>query len=304
MSRKTRWILGLALLYALLLPVKSVLAVTFPEPVGFVNDFAGLLSTGVKADLEQQLVQLEKDTGAELAVVTVASLDGLTVEDYAVRLFEKWQIGKKGKDNGVLFLTAVQERKVRIEVGYGLESVITDSRATRILDEYVVPKFRDNNWEEGINGGVKGITVYVRAVAEGGPTSEEDGEGILEGIIGIVLFGLGIMLFSYVVGFMSRTKSWWLGGVLGAVAGAGFGFIVGGWVLLVVLAAIFGAFGTGMDYLMSRNYQARRAAGKDTRWGKSGGGFWGGGWGGGSGGGGFGGFGGGSSGGGGGSRGF
>ena len=123
-------------------------AQTFPDPQGYVSDFAGLLSAQGKEQIEGQLSQLEKDTTAEVAVVTVKSLEDSTIEDYASRLFEKWGIGKEGKDNGVLFIIASEDRKVRIEVGYGLEPVLTDSRAGRILDKDVVPFLKKNEYEK------------------------------------------------------------------------------------------------------------------------------------------------------------
>src|SRR5665811_1745861 len=96
----------------------------FPAPQGRVSDFAGVLKPGVLVHLLQTIQQVESKTSAEIAVVTVPSLDGLTVEDYAVQLFKKWGIGKKNKDNGLLVLVCPSEHKARIEVGYGLEPTI------------------------------------------------------------------------------------------------------------------------------------------------------------------------------------
>src|SRR5512139_1419313 len=149
-------------LAAILLITSTVAGQTFPEPQGFVNDFAGMMSSGARTELEEELVNFEKETSVEIAVATVNSLEGLTVEDYAVRLFEAWGIGKKDKDNGVLLLVSKEERKVRIEVGYGLEPVITDGRAGRILDDEVVPEFREGNYEQGIINGVRAIEGYIR----------------------------------------------------------------------------------------------------------------------------------------------
>ncbi len=149
-------LLALAACFAfLVIPVGTALAQgpNFPEYQGFVNDYAGLLSPAVKTQLDAKLSQLEKDTTAEVAVVTVKSLEGDSVDDYAVRLFEKWKIGKKDKDNGVLFLVALDDRKMRIEVGYGLEPLITDGRAGRIRDNDVIPRFKDRRLRGWYNGG-------------------------------------------------------------------------------------------------------------------------------------------------------
>ena len=103
----------------------------FPRPSGHVNDFAGVLTADDRAYLENFLRSVERDTTAEVVVVTVTSLDGMTIEEYANRLFADWGIGTKARDNGVLLLVAPAERQVRIEVGYGLEGSLPDGLAGR-----------------------------------------------------------------------------------------------------------------------------------------------------------------------------
>ncbi|MFQ5762753.1 MAG: TPM domain-containing protein, partial [Candidatus Bathyarchaeia archaeon] len=95
-----------------------------PQPEGYVSDFAGVLTESTRNELENQISQIERQTSAEIAVVTVPSLEGRNVDEYAVSLFDKWRIGKKEKENGVRLLVAPGERKVRIEVGYGLEPIL------------------------------------------------------------------------------------------------------------------------------------------------------------------------------------
>ncbi len=119
------------------------------KPTGFVNDFAGVLNRDNQNRIEYLLRILEKQSGIEIAVVILADIEGSYIEDAAVRIFEKWGIGKKGKDNGLLFIVAIKERKVRIEVGYGLEEAITDSLAGRIRDLYTVPYFKKNEFDKG-----------------------------------------------------------------------------------------------------------------------------------------------------------
>ncbi|MFH0799906.1 MAG: TPM domain-containing protein, partial [Pseudomonadota bacterium] len=135
----------------------------FPKPAGFVNDFAGVMSAGSKSKVEGLLSSFEKSTGIEVAVATLPSLEGRTVEDVAVDLYKEWGIGKKGKDNGALFLVAPNERKVRIEVGYGLEGVLNDALTGRIIDDYVVPRFRAGEVSDGITAGTVAI---VRTIAD------------------------------------------------------------------------------------------------------------------------------------------
>ncbi len=100
-------------------------------------------------------------------------MEGNSLEDYAVRLFEDWKIGKKGKDNGLLILIAQEERKIRIEVGYGLEPIITDGRAGRIIREQMQAPFREENYDEGVKLAVEKIQEYIRS---GEPPPEASGE--------------------------------------------------------------------------------------------------------------------------------
>jgi uncharacterized protein len=135
------------------------------QPRGYVSDFAAVLSRAERQQLEQLLAELEQATRAQVAVVTVRSMEGGEINDFANRLFERWGIGLKGRDNGVLLLAALQERKARIEVGYGLEGVIPDGRAGRILDEHVIPRFREGRYGEGLAAGGTAIAGLIAADA-------------------------------------------------------------------------------------------------------------------------------------------
>jgi len=289
--------LWLALALAVLcLPVIGVAAQTLPSPQGYVSDFAGLLTPDVRQQLEGRLVRLEKDTRADLAVATVTSLEGTSIEDYASRLFEKWAIGKKDQDNGVLFIIAPVERQVRIEVGYGLEPVITDGRAGRILDTEVVSHFKEGDYQAGIIGGVSALESYIRA---GTPPAPLEDNPVRD------LFGQGTTIFVvlgivtiYLMGFMARSKSIWLGGIWGAVVGVVLGLMAGGILAVIMVSLASTLLGLLLDFVLSRNYKERAASGQPVTWFPSAGGFRG------SSGGSFGGFGGGSSGGGGASRGW
>jgi uncharacterized protein len=133
-----------------------------PEsPQGWVSDFAGILSEDTKSQISGLIDEVKRSTGAEIAVVTVPSLEGMTIEEYAVKLFKAWGIGKKGEDNGVLFLIAPNERKTRIEVGYGLEAVITDGRAGEIIRETVLPFFKAGDYDQGILQGSMQIAALI-----------------------------------------------------------------------------------------------------------------------------------------------
>lgn len=131
------------------------------RPKGFVNDFAGVISDSEEQMMESLLGNVKTKTGAEVAVVSVKSLDGESIERYAVDLFAQWGIGQKGKDNGVLFLIAPKERKMRIEVGYGLEGALPDGLAGDIRDSYVLPAFRQGDYGKGVLNGTVAICSVI-----------------------------------------------------------------------------------------------------------------------------------------------
>jgi uncharacterized protein len=260
---------------ALLLFGSAAWAQSFPQPQGFVSDFAGVIDPFDREILESQLQTLADENGAEVAVVTVLTLDGDTIEDYAVRLFESWGIGQAEADNGVLFVTALAERQVRIEVGYGLEPVITDGRAGRILDNEVLPHFRDGDYSAGILAGAAAIEDLIR---DGAPPSIIE-DNPLRGLFQdkeTIFVVLGIATI-YMTSWMARSKSIWLGGIWGALVGVVSGLSLGNiWALggLTLGLAIIGLI---LDAIISQNYRSRSSGGMPTSWYSSGGGFRGGG---------------------------
>jgi uncharacterized protein len=134
----------------------------FPPLTGRVVDEARLLSPAKEAELSARLERLEQDTTDQLVVVTVPDLQGYAIEDYGYRLGRAWGIGQAGEDNGVLLIVAPTERKVRIEVGYGLEPVLTDALSAMIIHEQILPAFRDGYFERGIEQGVSAIEAQLR----------------------------------------------------------------------------------------------------------------------------------------------
>lgn len=176
MAGHARKIIVLAVLAALF--AAGTAPAALPQPTGYVNDFANVLDARTKAGLEGTLSSLEQKTGAEVAVVTVSSLDDTPIEDYAVKLFQTWGIGKKGKDNGVLILVAPNDRQVRIEVGYGLEGAINDALAGRIIRERMLPAFKTGDFNAGIAGGTMTVTALVSKEAGVSLGGTDDDTGI------------------------------------------------------------------------------------------------------------------------------
>ena len=137
-------------------------ALTFPKLTGRVVDDAHVLSADTQQQLTQQLADLEAKTGRQVVVVTLPSLQGDAIEDYGYQLGRAWGIGQKGQNNGALFIVAPSEHKVRIEVGYGLEPVLTDALSSVILQEKVLPKFRTGDVQGGV---VDGTTALVQQLS-------------------------------------------------------------------------------------------------------------------------------------------
>lgn len=122
-----------------------------PNPPRLVNDFAGILSNNNLQNLEDKLVAYDDSTSTQISIVTVKSIDDYSIEDFSVRLGRKWGVGQKDKNNGILIVVAKEERKVDIEIGYGLEEHITDYDSKHIIDELIIPAFKQSNYYEGLD---------------------------------------------------------------------------------------------------------------------------------------------------------
>jgi uncharacterized protein len=146
----------------LLVSFSAAAQTKFPESQGFVNDFAGVVDATSAQRLTALCTELQQKTGAEMALVTLTSLDGGDVQDTANRLFEAWGIGRKEKNNGLLMLDAIEDRRIWIEVGYGLEGILPDGRVGSILDQYVIPYLKSG--ERG-TGYLSGLSVAAQIIA-------------------------------------------------------------------------------------------------------------------------------------------
>jgi uncharacterized protein len=151
----------------------------YPEPDGFVVDTAGVVPAAVEATLERELSSYSRRTTNQVAVLVIRSLDGQTVEDYATALFNAWGIGQADKDNGVLVLVAVDDHRDRIEVGSGLESVLTDEKAQQVLDEVMQPSLRAGNYAGAVQKGERAVRAVLgdRSVATAAPAAGDPFQG-------------------------------------------------------------------------------------------------------------------------------
>jgi uncharacterized protein len=179
---------------------------------GRVNDLANIVPREVRERIETKLADLEQRTGAQIAVLTVESLEGDSIEDFAVRVFQTWKLGRKDVNDGVLFVVARQERRMRIEVGYGLEDRLTDARSRQILDDIVRPHFRAGNFGAGVEAGVDAIVAVVSGAPL--PAPRRDRGQQLGSIVGILVFSLMFLLvigtFSVVALLTPGSPGWFL----------------------------------------------------------------------------------------------
>jgi uncharacterized protein len=168
----------------------------------WVTDMPGRLSPDTVARLNATIGEFERTHGAEMAVVVIQSLDGLSIDEAAVRLFELWGIGKKSRDNGVLVLWSTDDRRVRVEVGYGLEGVLNDGKVGAILDAYVIPRFRSGEFDQGLLAGVDALLRAAREEPLELPSqrseSYEDDSPVIErmllGLLGLIPISLGSLV--------------------------------------------------------------------------------------------------------------
>ncbi|MBX3481062.1 MAG: YgcG family protein [Caulobacter sp.] len=235
-----------SLVFCLLAP-PAFAAPKFPALTGRVVDNAHLLSPATQADLTRKLEALETQSGHQLVVVTVPDLQGLEIEDYGYRLGRAWGIGDEKADDGVLLIVAPNQRKVRIEVGYGLEGVLTDALSSVILQTAVLPKFRDGDMEGGVVAGTDALIQQLSlpedqaraAVDKAASASRDDGDFPIPVfvILFIIVFVLlrmlggrrrGGCLGSAVPWIIASNASNWGGGGGGWSGGGGGGFSGGG----------------------------------------------------------------------------
>lgn len=210
----------------------------WPAPVGYVNDFAHVIPADQAQALESFLQEVEQKTGSEIAVVTVPSVNGGDVDAAAVELYKTWGIGKKGKDNGVLILAAIQDRRARIEVGYGLEGVLTDGDAGDILRQQVYPSFKQQQYGQGLINAVQAIVQRIAPDAGGQTQVQNQGDEGSGRLSWIQIFLILVFILIFIINSLTRGRRgyWGGGGFYGGWGGGGFGGGGGGG---------FGGFGGG-----------------------------------------------------------
>ncbi len=236
----------IALVFAafIVFSVAAVALAAVPKLKGRVNDYAGILDASQEAQIEGALASFESQTTTQIALLTVKSLDGDSVEQYSMRVAEQWKIGQKGKDNGVILLVAPNDRQVRIEVGYGLEGALTDLESSRIIRHVIIPAFKTGNYYAGIVGGLDGIMKATQGEFTAPKTDRayarsqnKSARSIFSTIFSIIIFillistrtGRFILFSTLLFGGRGGRSSGGLGGFSGGGGGFGGGGASGSW---------------------------------------------------------------------------
>jgi len=221
-----------------------LLSSQIPKAQGFVNDYAGIIPQEIEKELSNLILELEQKTSAEIAVLTIKSTEGEPIFDYAMRVAESWRPGKREKDNGVLMVVAVEERRMHILVGYGLEGILPDSKVGKIEDQYIIPYFKQGDYGTGILNGVKALAGVIAKDAGVGLTGaissqpslaqDDERDEFINALISIIIFFIAPFFFFPFI-FWRRRRFLGSGGGFGG----GFGGFSGGG------GGGFGGFGGG-----------------------------------------------------------
>jgi uncharacterized protein len=227
LPRLWRWLLALALLLA---AFGAPADVSVPPLTARVTDLTGTLTREQQAGLERKLQQFEVETGSQVGVLMVPTTQPETIEQYSIRVVEQWKLGRKGADDGALLIVAKDDHGVRIEVGYGIEGVLTDATSSRIIREDIIPQFKEGNFYEGVDAGTDRIIGVVRGEALPAPKQARNG-----GAETVRRLLPAVLVLTVV-----------LGGALRAFLGRGPGAVVAGGLVGVIGWLLSGAILVGL----------------------------------------------------------
>lgn len=174
-----------------------------PPPTAYFNDYAGLVSAADAQRLDAKLRQFADETSTQVVVAVFPSLPSPSLEDFTVRTAQSWRVGRKDWDNGAVFFVFVNDRKMRVETGYGLEGALPDQLAGRILDEQVRPRFRAGDWAGGLEAGIDGILAATRGEYKA-PPKKPQGVPLVAVIVIVIVLVPFVILFFWLAAHGSR----------------------------------------------------------------------------------------------------
>jgi uncharacterized protein len=258
--------LRLLMLSVALVPLFAGIATALdipPKPgTSPILDQANVLSSEEEQSLSAKILGEEKQTGNQVAVLTIPSLQGASLEEYSLAVARGWGIGQKDRNSGVLLLVAVDDRRLRIEVGYGLEGALPDIRANQIIEQRITPAFRQGDYYLGISSGVDGILRAIHNEAD--PTLSDNSKSITanwEWVLYAIFF-----IPAWLGAILARSKSWWAGGVFGGIISAIVVAVIGLTMLGILSIILLPLLGLLLDFFVSRNYQKHASSGSRPSW--------------------------------------
>ena len=258
MSKAAAFVLALLLCWA----SAAMAEVAVPPLTGRVVDLTGTLSSDFIGQQSARLKDLERRKGSQVAVLIVPTTQPETIEQYSIRVADAWKIGRRKIDDGALLVVAKNDHKLRIEVGYGLEGALTDVTARRIIDEVIVPRFKQGDFDGGVAAGLTHIMSVIEGEPLPVPSPEATHDGIDAGLLGVIFSPFGLLAYAAIAAMMRSL----LGRLLGSTATAG---VIGGlaWLLLgsLVVSGILGVAAFFVTLFADSILAASLEAGRNSR---------------------------------------
>ncbi len=217
---------------------------------GYVNDYADMLSPQAESQIEAELRAFEQSDSTQIVVLTIPSLEGENLEDFSIKVAEAWKIGRKGKDNGVIFLVAKHERKIRIEVGRGLEGKLTDLLAGRIIDLVVKPKFKRGDYDGGFIAGTHALIDATRGEFTADKFQQGGKDEMASKFLTMIIFGAIILI---ITGSISRILS-----ILAGAVGLPLFVILTFTSIGIITIIIFAVFGAVAGFILPSIFSSSR----------------------------------------------
>jgi len=228
----TRSALSICIAILFLLMPLETLALEVPRLQGRVNDYADMLSPSTEQQLDAALKEFERTDSTQIVVLTIASLEGESLEEFSIKVAEKWKIGQKGLDNGAILLISKNDRKLRIEVGYGLEGKMTDLMAGRIIRDVITPYFRSGQYDQGVIEGVQAMIRLTRGEFQSSPQAHSGKGG--PDYRGFLSMSLVFLFLINVLARVRRSLGALAGGLLFPIIASGFFHLGWTWALLSI----------------------------------------------------------------------
>ena len=234
--RRSEWLAGLFLLF-----VAGWVAAQTLQPIpalsSRVTDLTATLSADQRSRLEEKLAAFERQKGAQVAVLIVPTVKPETIPEYALRVVESWKLGRKGVDDGVLLLIAKEDRKLRIEVGYGLEGALNDATAKRIISETISPRFKQGDFYGGIESGLETMLKVIGGESLPEPEQQRDAKNSDDGLDTLLLVGFVLV---FVVGGIVRAifGRFLAAGIIGGVVGIVASLLLSSMLIAIVVGVI------------------------------------------------------------------